>query len=103
MTDIELLNKVIDKAIKNGYKVSFIAIDLYYSIIFSHDFAKAFFGEKDEWYDTKCTCGGLDFHAYGHDAHKMGCAKTKCSRGYLFHLKQMVVYENPLEYLEKFL
>jgi len=91
----EILKKAIEKAVKNGYEfndtwlnegsfkithdlenvVKFILGVKYrcFQTIFSHDFAKAFWGPpftKGEW---------------GH------------------HLQQMVLQEEPLKYLEKFL
>lgn len=48
-------------------------------IIFSHDFAKAFFPKKDEeTMDLKCL-------------------------GWQYHLQKMVLEEDPIEYLEQFL
>ena len=73
-----------------------------YEILYSHDFAKAIFGEKDMWSETDCTCGGVDFHIGGFDAHRPTCKRVKAQRGYLFHLKQMVVEENPFLYLENY-
>lgn len=73
-----------------------------YEILFSHDFARAIFGEKDMWPETECTCGGVDFHVFGHDAHHLTCKRTGASRGYKFHLAKMVVEEDPFLYLENF-
>ena len=71
-------------------------------VMFSHDFAKALWGEKDMWDKTKCTCGGKGIHPTD-DMHDLRCAKVKCQRGYKFHLQQMVLEKEPLKYLEKFL
>ena len=115
--------KVIKKAEKRGYKGHLAMLPLphlkmqrgesfleavfwnhRYEILFSHDFAKAIFGEKDMWPETKCTCGGVDFHMAGSfDAHRDTCKRTKADRGYLFHLKQMVVEQDPFLYLENYL
>lgn len=126
MTDEIILKKAIEKAEKNGWdglnkyepweKMSICEKDIvfhYYrndistisifDIIFSHNFAKAFWGEKDYWKETECTCGGVDFHLGGFDMHKMTCAKIKANRGYKFHLQAMVIEENPIKYLSKFL
>lgn len=58
------------------------------TIIFSHDFAKAFWGEK-----------------YGNfivtDMTGKGCNLQ--DRSWIYHLQNMVVCEDPIKYLEKFL
>lgn len=72
-----------------------------YEIIFSHDFAKTFFGEVDEWYSAKCTCSG-GIHPLM-DMHTMDCAKVSCKRDWKFHLQQMVLQEDPFEYLQNFM
>jgi hypothetical protein len=74
-------------------------------IIFCHDFAKAFWGEQDQWSTTQCTCGGVDFHIAGHDAHKPECAKVSSPRGYLFHLKELAITppDERLKHIERFL
>ena len=81
----QILTKAVDKAIKNGYllpqnymRISGIYIGYdEYRIIFSHDFAKAFWGEC---YST------LD-HSFEWEAH----------------LQNMVISKEPLKYIEKFL
>jgi hypothetical protein len=122
MTNDQILRKAVEKVTANGWTdwkryvpafpktgksdagLTAILRARTNDIIFSHDFAKAFFGEKDEWYTTDCTCGGVDFHIAGsHDAHKLDCAKVRSSRGYLFHLKEMVVEKEPLKYIQRFL
>lgn len=82
----ELMPKILDKAIKNGWKDgvqlrnlyalypanfgrSYMTDNFYRIIILNHGFAKAFFDEKS----------------------------------WKFHLSQMVLMEDPLEYLEPFL
>jgi len=119
-----ILEAVINKATHNGWKPSddsllggvlngeigtypsiwsnLLINEAYYAHIFSLEFCKAFFGEKDEWRETKCTCGGVDFHI-AHDAHLEGCAKLKAERGYKFHVKAMAEAEDRLKYLKKFL
>ena len=88
MTNEQILKKAIEKAVKNGLEFEYdceckfpdicdwheSAID--YRIIFSHDFAKEFWGEK-EWLN------GMSAWAN--------------------HLQQMVLEEQPLKYIEKFL
>ena len=104
MTDREILSNAIDKAIANGWELEhpvhtnasikefiaqcYEAIDQYSymwfatiaGIIFSHSFAKAFWGGEPE-YDNEGT------------AHYP----------WQFYLTQMVLEENPIKYLERFL
>jgi len=55
------------------------------NLIFSHEFAKAFWGERESYID--------------HNTSDIIITKE----GWQFHLQQMVLTENPLKYLEKFL
>ena len=83
MTNEQILKKAIEKAVKNGYPMPTVRMKLLeaapfdvvliYHIIFSHSFAKAFW--KVETYE------GL----------------------WQYHLQQMVLEENPLDYISKFL
>jgi len=85
MTYEEILKKAIKKAEQNGFDITLVGdvqpyedyLDAKY-IIFSHHFAKAFFPTTD-----------------GHGFHKENAWK--------YHLQQMVLEEEPLEYIEKFL
>lgn len=64
-----------------------------FDIIFSHDFAKAFWG--DERRDCGDDCKQYDtFHLQGveHDHY-----------GWQYHLQQMVLEEHPLQYLARFI
>lgn len=85
MTNEEILKKAVEKAGKNGYiSPSELTIcdweeylkleDWCYMIIFSHEFAKALFGDKF-----------LPHAQYQH------------------HLKEMVLWIEPLKYIEKYL
>ena len=92
MTNEQILKKAIEKAIKGGFKEAdqylcfnhkklipeLLKLNIYYSIIFSHSFAKAFWGEAQR----------IE-HAMQLD--------------WAYHLQIMVVQEHPLKYLEKFL
>ena len=110
MTNKQILKKAIEKAVKNGWKIgdynfaTQFALNDYpkdmrsqYFIIFSHDFAKAFWGKEehqyhlDDDYDYEwCEeCGKL------HSEHSEHC--------WQYHLQQMVLEEEPLKYIEKFL
>lgn len=101
MTNSKILEKVIKKAVDNEYsphKESYLkSYDFklhlsktihskgYYQYIFSHDFAKAFWGEEllDEGYK--------DFK------------ENECKYVWQAHLRSMVLEKEPLKYLEKFL
>ena len=52
--------------------------------------AKIQWGEIDYWPLTKCTCGGVDFHLGGFDAHKLDCDKAKAKRDWKHHLKMLI-------------
>ena len=102
MKDEEILKKAIEKAVKNGYVFKRLTVfdgtgvtakdvynllaamliknDGYFKLIFSHDFAKAFWGKKP--------------------IHK-NC--NACTPKWQYHLKEMVLEKEPLKYLEKFL
>jgi len=109
MTDKEILQKAIEIAIDNGYDWSedslldpkyevregrihgkiTSCIVLANDIIFSHDFAKAFW--KDE-------------QLFGHIALPKGSATaTRLSHSWEYNLQQMVLEENPIDYLRKFI
>lgn len=118
MTNQEILQKAIEKAIKNKY-IGFIVRTIlttfennnwnftddkyawYYGIIFSHDFAKAFWGtcyhkwgEPDKYYSIRqCELCG-DMQVDGHNEPRELWKE---------HLQKMVVEVEPLNYLEKFL
>jgi hypothetical protein len=104
MKDKEVLQKAIEMAIENGYdkELKFVAdfkennpfvivfrldretdpTDLN-TVIFSHDFAKAFWGEKR--------------------TEKQGSINVPVNLGWQYHLQQMVLEENPIDYLRKFM
>ena len=120
-----ILVKALEKTIKNGYKnpirspinTSFIAFGLHYSIIFSHDFAKAFWGERKPLFNGDgvgeriCLHCGVDT-AY-QPKRETGCnhvhypeACTICSnklKDWQYHLQQMVLEKEPLRYVERFI
>lgn len=95
----DVLKKAIEKAVENGYRpagheVKSVQYDggLFVflkeggyaglnptEVIFSHEFAKAFFGETP--------------------AHQVNGKKSY----WQFHLQQLVLEQDPLEYLEKYL
>lgn len=125
MRDEIILQKAIEKAEKNGWEESRQLknfIDLYddffgaalkhkfieledgsnvniEAIIFDHDFAKAFWG-KDE------LCGNCGGFAYiNDDGWYCGgdCEAFVRQQAWQYHLQQLVLEEEPLQYLAKFL
>lgn len=122
MTNKEILQKVILKAEKNGYnsEKGISLIDLvrnglakdpntlridsdYFEfnvlvpfIIFSHNFAKAFFGNWEMQAQDKT---GIPIPIPYVSATQAGSGKMIWE----FHLQQMVLEKHPLKYLERFL
>jgi len=113
MKDEQILKKVIDKAEKNGFEMlkhkhfceigtceitgSITSLGAYESIIFDHNFAKAFWGEKN----VGCGhsgCGGGGTKCCG----KLS-SQTREQLSWQYHLQQMVLEENPIKYLERFI
>ncbi|KKK69558.1 hypothetical protein LCGC14_2932830 [marine sediment metagenome] len=94
MTNEQILKKAIEKAIKNGWDKREFDCDFAEHhkcpeiIIFSHDFAKAFWGGKRRMYLVE-----------GNESNATidGGESWKC------HLQQMVLEKEPLKYIEKFL
>ena len=105
MTNEECLKKAIEKAENNGFdKYKYVKpqedwfewVKRFSSvIIFSHDFAKAFWGEKEvelpnpEWCD--------DMPVFDEDL------SHDTLPAWQYHLQEMVLEKEPLKYLEKFL
>ena len=91
MTNEQILKKAVEKAINSGYEFivsmsegkrlawTLAQHKLYYKLIFSHDFAKAFWSTNNQL-----------LHVENKNAWN-------------YHLQQMVIEEEPLKYLEKFL
>ena len=115
MTNEEILKKAIGIAIKNGYDVvmrdalsSVIAENktsptfeeelngFSRVIIFSHEFAKAFWG-NDKIMCIDCGEERKDGGRYCND-----CA-TRMKKSWAVHLQQMILEENPIKYLENFI
>jgi hypothetical protein len=98
----QTLKKAIEKAVKNGWKEDVIYDNLeeilsHYTgyeshdiehLIFSHDFAKAFFGEEMESREIKLMSGVYDFYPQAE---------------WEYQLQQMVISEDPIDYLSKYL
>lgn len=87
MTKQEILQKAIEKAVKNGYDPDrqiiniLIEQELSAAFIFNHNFAKAFFGEQNMYV---CEC----------------CPNRPC---WEIALQEMVISEDPILYLEQYL
>jgi hypothetical protein len=109
MTDKEILQKSVLKAKKNGFdlkrfdRVHFICGNIsteegikreyYYILIFSHDFAKAFWGEKFIDLDD----------VYINEEYDVSSHFKRHFKKWEYHLQQMILKEEPLKYLERFL
>jgi len=111
MGDRDILIKAIDIAIENGWRKGYIneeefdivargngAIQLdnpgciledYQSVIFSHSFAKAF------WSSISCHHEGEAYR------HSPPCKNGQW--GWQYHLQQMVLEENHINYLKQFI
>lgn len=99
MENSEILKKAIKKAIRGGYipKLEglpleehylnkFIELKYYYPIIFSHDFAKAYWGEERTPID-----------------YTNGIPVLNMLADYKWHLQKMIIEKNPVKYIAKFL
>ena len=99
MTNEQILQKVIEKAKENGFNTFKYYVDGCFhnwfsngegrynqelTIIFSHDFAKCFWGEEETYNGTSGQCDNY-------------------LPAWKFYLQQMVLEEEPIKYLEKFL
>ena len=123
MTNEQILKKAIEKAVKNGWTEGELTIffmdkmgyskELAYGVIFSHSFAKAFWGE--EWVGMKT---GRTFEQYWKEEKEfytieLGMTKDeveydfdtsdRIQLAWCYHLQQIVLKEDKLKYLEKFL
>lgn len=107
MSNKQILKQAIEKVIKNGWKIpdelninleEKMAYDLlvgktavYYALIFSHSFAKEFWGKH-----VVCSITGLK---------ECFCnvAGATWLPAWQYHLLRMILQEKPLQYLKKFL
>lgn len=148
MTEIQILQKAIEKAKQNGFQWAtpttedaiseYIGMGTHYWTIFSHNFAKALWGEEQIGeFCPRCGCEELDEHDCGPDGYDDDIAYTSYScdecglwydgwRGrwlincdswideedaeiykkdelWQYHLQQMVLEQNPIQYLKKFI
>lgn len=119
MTDQEVLQAVIEKAVKNGYETywyrdgrfTFDEMSGYiwdfnegiWEMIFSHRFAMALWGEEEyvvcEYVsDLNGNSNGnskLPYKSASHEGVYIPC--------YQYHLQQLVLAENRIEYLKQFI
>ena len=103
MNNETILKQAIEKAVHNGYEpeereTQNVTVSHYYDSkewyadIFSHDFAKAFWkDEPRKMYLVKTEDVGI------------GSVTVDGGEAWKAHLQQMVLEEEPLKYLEKFL
>ena len=100
MKNETILKKAIEKAVKNGYKYDFAGWFPYEPIIFSHDFAKAFWGEEE----AKEPFMKIDVDPPFAKLKIKFREKTWIpNQEWQYHLQQMVLEKEPLKYLKKFL
>lgn len=104
MEDQEILDKAINTAKKNGWKTNIITRNIghEYQAIFSHGFAKAFWGDKDwpgviRYYHSDKTT--LDFKPLKSFMDNPDNFPTRWQG----HLQNMVMCKNPIDYLRKFI
>lgn len=108
MKDKEVLQKAIEIAIDNGWSQGFnFKEDLRYEynpislecqvkiIVFSHDFAKAFWGEGENQ--------NREFDDFGSPTYKYSNGSFFSIPEWQHHLQQMVLCSNPIDYLRKFI
>jgi hypothetical protein len=112
MIDSDTLQRAIDKAMACGWQGSPVDEAYYYEIIFSHSFAKSFFGVQEVLSGT-----GRTFDEYSENARQLQQMSPKTIRAdwdywrtngmvitaWQYHLQKMVLEEEPLNYLERFL
>jgi len=99
MKNEEVLKQAIEKALNNGWKKKNITFNPKvgaYEMIFSHDFAKAFWGEEEICPDCgkkeECYCTNLDLYMF-----------PRKEKEWEFHLQVMVLEKDPIQYLKKFI
>ena len=120
MKNKQILKKVIERAVKNGYQwhtlhwsQNRLKEGVIEHIIFSHDFAKHFWGEglhSEQNYEQVII--REEIPSIDENYEIVGVVKEDKieMRGYLsiipywqYHLQQMVLEEEPLKYIEKYL
>jgi len=121
MTDKEIVIKAIEKAHENGYDWNNEGLSIahrgekYYihdiwrafeTIIYSHDFVKAFWGEElivvDEHYTAEIVEKDSDFAPNTLNGDYVQSWKLEFPK-WKFHLREMILEKEPIKYIEKFL
>ena len=114
MTNEQILKQAIEKAEKYGYNtnqlypafppkefradgLNKIIFAMKEKIIFSHDFAKAFWGEKGMVYKQG------EWKECDYNKQMVLSDSAFCFMAYEYHLMEMVREKEPLQYLKKFL
>ena len=106
MTNEQVLKKAIEKAEKNGFNwrkrilPSWNWAESYYILIFSHDFAKAFWGEGETIIPTITE---LDKRSGFNEFEAIQIMGLKSIPIWQFNLQQMVKEKEPLKYIEQWL
>ena len=118
MSDKDILTKAMANAKRNGFDLDddfFAEIpveewlqdgqDLYYSLIFDHNFAKAFWGEE-KFYEFQDQGEEVELDLTDDKTHidilAISLDKIQVP-AWQYHLMQMAVRKKPLKYLEKFI
>jgi len=109
MTNKEILEKALRKACDNSYGIIYTAplernwsllLATYPIIIFSHEFAKAFWGKYPHSFYSHSMQGHNDGDICDCGEEQSGDWTKYC---WQYHLQQMIIEKEPLKYLEKFL
>ncbi len=100
MTDAEILERAFKKVLDNGFTLVKLS-NFYNFIVFSHQFARAFWGEEAitlEYVMIDRDCSSDVASIIYKSFHWTGLEYV-----WEYHLQQMAREENPLKYIEKFL
>lgn len=102
MNNLQILTQAIQKAQKNGYRyileyddendkyyARMLDLNKYYAIIFSHDFAKAFWGERAVEKEI------MSYNEYMNNEHGKS--------NWEYHIQRMSLCKEPLEYIKYYL
>lgn len=101
MSTEEIIKKALDKAEKQGYTGWGLEVEDWgkteqanvLMLIFSHDFAKAFWGEKEIEWEVECEPLDRQYSVY----------EPMHAPAWRHHLQNMVLESNPPGYLESFI
>lgn len=107
MTYQEILQKAFVKAITNGMGTRGFSmeqmIDRWAEFVWTHDFAKAFWGKEKIRVSVVDKSIVKNPNPISEKTSHTMVEVTHYQTAWRAHLQQIVLYENPLEYLEKFL